>query len=330
MKINSCLVTGATGFLGKELVSRLRSHGVSITALLKRAVDGPWDRLIVADLSSVLDLDLELKGIDCVFHLAGLAHDTNNSVDEKLYRRVNSEATLELARIAASNGVRNFIYVSSVKAMGQSSAKILTEKSPAQPNDIYGCSKLKAEIDLLELAKSTAMSITILRPSLIYGCGVKGNLLNMLKGIDKGWFPPLPHSQYTKSMVSIDDVVDAMLLAVAKPDAAGKIYILSDGQQYSARTIYNAYRNALGLQERRWSLPMWLFRVAAIIGEGMSQLGLSIPFNQQAWQKLFGSAEYSAEKIQMELGWRPEHTFNSVVPQIVEYYKNSLQSGCRR
>jgi nucleoside-diphosphate-sugar epimerase len=188
------------------------------------------------------------------------------------------------------------------------------------PTDNYGLSKKAAEDLVLSFGKNNnnRLSVSILQPALVYGPSVKGNLLSMLRLIQKGLFLPPPEVHNARSMVALADVITAMLLVVENPMANGKIYILTDEHHYSTKEIYDAMRNALGLSPIRWSFPFIVFKIMAHVGDWAERLlKRRLPFNSEVLEKFFGSAVYSSKRIREELGFQSQHTLFSDLSNIV-------------
>ena len=205
-------ISGATGFIGQRLVRAIDSN----VRLLSRKKQSDYDT-IVCDLQSENISDQALNNVNTVFHLAGFAHDLRDAskiVD--LYYKVNVDATVRLAKLAVKSNVKRFVFISSVKAGegGVSNIKCMNDSE-----GVYGKTKREAEIELLKIGKESGMHVSIIRPSLVYGPNVKGNLALMLSGIKKGWFPPLPETGNKRSMIHVDDLV-RVILFVADDDRA--------------------------------------------------------------------------------------------------------------
>ncbi|MDH5593921.1 MAG: NAD-dependent epimerase/dehydratase family protein, partial [Gammaproteobacteria bacterium] len=266
--------------------------------------------------------------VDTVFHLAGYAHDISTSKDvDGLYYSLNVDATIELATIAAKKNIKRFVFVSSVKAGGSaSSGTCISEDDDEEPDGIYGRTKREAELKLLEIGEKYGMHVAILRPALIYGEGMKGNLKTMLEGVDKGWFPPLPDVHNRRSMVYIDDVIRILLSLAEHDQANGHIYILTDGQVYTTRDIYEMMSKALGKTLPRWNLPEIVLKFGARIGDLVCDYsGRNFPLNSHSLEKLFGSSWYCSDKIKRELGYNTTYTFKDALPKIVEQYRNEIR-----
>ncbi len=224
-------------------------------------------KTIVCDLERESIPLLALESIDTVFHLAGFSHDMRDAskiID--LYYKVNVDATVQLAELAVKNGVKRFIFVSSVKAGGISiPKKCINENDQSDPEGIYGKTKREAELKLLEIGKESGMHVSIIRPSLVYGPNVKGNLQLMLSGVRAGWFPPLPETGNRRSMIHVDDLVRAILLVTEDKRANGEIFIATDGTPHSSRGIYNAMCDVIGKSIPKWSVPKFLFDEVSLI-----------------------------------------------------------------
>lgn len=317
---SSCLVTGAAGFIGIPLCIYLREHGMRVRALLRRKSDGPWDESGLCELGrDTLPGDL-LRGIDCVFHLAGAVHAVDESSgDDRWFRTVNVEGTRSLLDAAISNQVKCFVYFSSVKAMGDPHEHCIDETWQALPDSPYGRSKKEAETQVLDAGRRSGMHVCVLRPALVYGPQVKGNLYRMIEAIRTHRFPPLPDTGNRRSMVSVDDLVDAAWRAANNPVANGQTYIVSDDQPYSTRQLYEWICLGLGRDIPRWTLPVWPLHLAAHAGDALQRFThRAMPFNSHVFQRLTGSACYVADKLRNDLDWRSGSNLQSILPRLVK------------
>ena len=291
-------VTGASGFVGQKLVSAIDTKKNSLRVLSRGNLSGI--ETVVCDLQSKDMPDDALKGINTVFHLAGIAHDSTKQ--DSQYHAVNVRATVKLAELAAISGVERFVFVSSVKAGGNLlTGSCMTESDQGKPEGIYGRTKREAELKLLAIGRQSGMHVSIVRSSLVYGPSMKGNLHAMLLGIEKGWFPPLPMIENRRSMVHVDDLVRAILL-VAKDDRTnGEIFIVTDGVPHSSREIYEIMCKLLGRSIPKWYVPKFIFNFAAFFS-------LSL---RQKVNKLFEDDYYSSEKIQ-SIGFKPQRSLKEM------------------
>lgn len=312
------LVTGAYGFIGQQLCLALRQRGVKVRTLGHRPATD-HDDVFKMDLITD-DCPAELcKGIDTVFHLAGKAHAlAERANDEWEYRQINVEGTRKLLQAGKQAGVKRFIFLSSVKAVGEADKQPMDETLDVPADTPYGQSKYAAE--QLVLHGHYVPHPVVIRPCMVYGNSDKGNLPRMVKAIKRGFFPPLPEFQNRRSMVHVQDVVRAAILAAEKPQAAGQIYIVTDGHYYSTRQIYDWVREGLGKTPVKWEIPRTLLEGIAKLGDAIGRLiGRRFLFDSTALQKLSGSAWYASAKIERELGFKPQYTLPQSLPDIIRF-----------
>jgi nucleoside-diphosphate-sugar epimerase len=306
----AALVTGATGFIGRRLCQRLQRLGAPVTAVGRHRCDGPWDRFIELDLVRQPVPDAVLAGIGTVYHLAGKSHAPDEAGDAASHAPVIVEATRQLLEACARARVPRFIYVSSVKAMGEGNPRGLPpmpidEDWPHTPQGPYGRAKLEAE----QCVRAAGLRHTVvLRPVMVFGPGANGNLSRMVEAVRRGRFPPLRDNGNRRSMIHVDDVVEFLIRAAQRPLAAGRTYILAGPESPSTRQLYGAIRAALGLPPQRWSIPPGLLCAAAVGGSLLGALlRRRLPFDRDSLRKLTGSAWYTAARAERELAWTPRH-----------------------
>ncbi|HLP07195.1 MAG TPA: NAD-dependent epimerase/dehydratase family protein [Opitutaceae bacterium] len=192
----------------------------------------------------------------------------------------------------------------------------LDELCPFPPDTPYGQSKRAAEKIVLE--GGYVPHPVVLRPCLVYGPAPKGNLDKMIDAVKRGRFPPLPEVGNKRSMVHIDDVIAAALLAAEHPAAKGQVFIAADNEPFSTRQLFEWICRAAGKRVPGWSVPLWLLRLLGCVGDRIGKLrGRRFVFDSDALAKLTGSAWYTSAKLQRELGWRPKHTLRATMPEIV-------------
>lgn len=309
------LVTGVTGFIGRRLVTALQERAARVRVLIRSMGSTPpdWERVesVVGDLADSASLTRACAGIDTVIHAAGFAHADAGSIPEVAARHwaINAEGTFRLLDAAVTAKVQRFIFLSSVKAVGEPESPWVDERWNAPPETAYGQAKRAAEERVLAVGRSTGMHVVNLRPALVYGPGMKGNLPRLIDAVRRGRLPPLPETGNRRSLVHVDDVVQAALLAAALPAAVGHTYFVTDGQPYSGRELYLLIRRMLGLTEPRWTLPAPILYGMAGLADGL--LGLAGRRNRPVWTALnqvLGGAGYDSTSIQRELGYRPEWT----------------------
>lgn len=325
-QLGRVLVTGGTGFVGGHLLPRLRAEGVTVRVLSRRAapVETPFD-WVRGDLTARESLLPAVAGVDTVLHLGGYAHAMSRPDPAELerHRRTNLEGTSTLVQAAAEAGARRFVLVSSVKAAGEDPQQCIDEDDARLPRDPYGAVKRLAEERVLATAGASGMAACVLRPALVYGPGVKGNLAAMMTAIARGRFPPVPETGNVRSMVDVRDLVEAILAAAVRPEAAGGTFILTDGEAYSTRRIYLAMCAALGRRPPPWTLPAGLLRLLGRLGDaGEALFGRDLPIDSTRVRRLLESACYRSVRAEAGLGFRPRHRLEDALPEMVAALRN--------
>jgi nucleoside-diphosphate-sugar epimerase len=312
------LVTGANGFIGRRMLGALQSRGIR-TIGLDRTANPAVVEWITADI--VCDAPIVLpNGIDTIIHLAGKAHALSEvAQDESEYFRINTEGTRNILEAAKRANVRAVVLFSTIKAMadppaGQDGA--IDESWPVLSNSAYGQSKRAAEA--LVLDGGYVPHPVVLRPCLVYGPSPKGNLEKMITAVRRKRFPPFPEVKNKRSMVHVDDLISAALLAPFNPAAAGQTYIVADDESFSTRELFEWICGASGIRVPRWTMPIGILQIMGYVGDTIGKLrGRRFVFDSDALAKLTGSAWYSSAKLQRELGWRPQHTLRESIPEIL-------------
>ena len=323
--LQHCLVTGATGFIGRALCRRLKEQGVRVRALARHADAGPWDEFVAADLAGERVPAAILDGVDTVFHLAGKAHALSElAADDGEYRRSHVGATRNLLGLLDAAAAPRLVFFSSVKAMGDDGEACMDERWDAEPSTPYGICKRECEQLVLDAGRDLPLHACVLRLPLVYGRGVKGNLWKMLDAIARGRFPPPPRVANKRSLVHVDDVAGAALQAALDARAAGRIYIVTDGEAYSTDEMYTLMRTALGKPAPGWRVPAAGLRVLAFAGDVIGRArGRRFVFDSDAYHKLLGSAWYSSASIERDIGFRPTRTLRDGVVEMVEDYRGA-------
>ena len=235
-----------------------------------------------------------------------------NAVDALAeFRKVNVEGTLRLAQCAAESGVKRFIFISSIKVNGESTLPGQPFKADDHPNpqDPYGVSKYEAEEALKRLGHDTGMEVVIIRPSLVYGPGVKANFLSMLSWLNKGFPLPLGSIRNQRSLVAIENLVSLIVTCIDHPSAANQTFLASDGEDLSTTQILRCLSKALGKPARLWPLPEVLLNLVA------SALG-----KQAVAQRICGSLQVDISKNRELLGWTPPINMDKAMRQTAGHY----------
>ncbi|MFW8601978.1 UDP-glucose 4-epimerase family protein [Desulfobacterota bacterium M19] len=308
------MVTGANGFVGKSLCASLRMRGGEVRATMRHSAsfttDKGLDQVAVGDINSETSWNKVLAEVNCVIHLAARVHVMADKACDPLaeFRRVNRDGTVHLAEQAAQNGVRRFIYLSSIKVNGEETLdEPFTADDKPDPLDPYGISKAEAEEELLALAARTGMEIVIIRPPLVYGPKVKANFFKMMQVIAKGIPLPLGAIQNKRSLVFLDNLVDLIITCMDHPAAANQVFLVSDGEDLSTPELLKRLGSSLGKPARLLPVPQTVLEFSLkILGKG------------DIAQRLCGSLQVDISKARDLLGWQPPVSVDEGLLRTVE------------
>lgn len=284
-------LTGATGFVGRHLLADLRAHGHRVRVLLRRPSDGApeADSAVIGDLARPVNMARALEGVDAVVHSAGIAHAMSGRPDDD-YRAVNTEATVALARAAERAGVRRFVFLSSVRAQtGPTAEGVVDEGRAPAPTDAYGRSKLAAEEGLATLGVDWAA----LRPVLVYGPGVKGNMASLVHLAATPW--PLPFGAFRarRSLLAVENLAGAVRTVIAAEGPLRRPFLVGDDDAPTLPEMITALRRGLGRGPGLVPVPAALVAAAArAAGRG------------EIVDRLAGGLVVDASALK-RLGWRP-------------------------
>ncbi|AXF07078.1 NAD-dependent dehydratase [Paraburkholderia graminis] len=311
------LVTGANGFVGKAVCKALLQRGDSVTGLVRRAETGePGVREWCFDAADFENLEARWPAdlsCDAVIHLAARVHMMRDTTADPLaaYRATNVTGALRVAGAARRAGARRFVFVSSIKAVAESSAGWpIAETDQPAPTDPYGISKLEAERALIDYGARSGMEIVIVRPPLVYGPGVRANFLQLMSAIARGIPLPLGAIDARRSLVFVDNLADALVHCTTDPRAAGQTFNVTDGRDLSVAELARALATQLHAPARLVRVPVAVLRLAGRI------TGRSAPID-----RLIGELRLDSSHICERLGWYPPHTVEHGLLETAAWYR---------
>ena len=267
------LVTGASGFIGHVLIPRLIKSGHEVVATSRNANSKPTGATshTIAELGPDTDWSDALSDVEAVIHLAARVHVMSDNSSDPLaeYRRINAEGTAKLAKDAAKAGVRHFIFMSTIKVNGETSGLVpFNAHDIPAPKEPYAIAKLEAEEVLLKTVRNSSMRATIIRPPLVYGPGVKGHFVSLLKICGKGWPLPINCIDNRRSIIYVGNLVDMVHRLIQTPPSTTGVYLCRDPQDVSTPELFQKVSAALGVKPLIIPFPLSLLRLsAAIIGK---------------------------------------------------------------
>jgi len=308
------LVTGATGFIGSALIEYLADIPYfSVVGMVRSIKDIPINTSVefrLGEIGSINKTGINLSDIDVIIHTAGRAHIMNdnsaNPIEE--FRRVNTSGTLDLARFAADLRVKRFVFLSSIKVNGESTelGVPFSVNSMEDPRDAYGVSKYEAEIGLLEISRETGLEVTIIRPPLVYGPGVKGNFNTLIKVLSLR--TPLPLASVRnnrRSMVGLDNLLSMIAICARHPKAANQTFLISDKTDLSTYSLLRLLGASIGKPAVLFKFPVVMLALIAKLFSietkaqriiGTLQVDISHTCSQLGWEPPF-SVEHGLEKL---------------------------------
>lgn len=289
------LITGFNGFVGSHLTPLLQSKGIEV-------VTGSGD---LSEISSWKHL---LIGCDAVIHLAARVHQMHEKLEDPFleYKRINTDATLELAKAALEFGCHRFIFLSSVKVNGEGKDTPYRENDPCDPTDPYGKSKFLAECALEELSKKSDLKVRVIRPPLIYGKGVKANFLSLIRLVEKGLPLPFKGIKNKRSFLLVDNLCSFIHhLLINNSVHNYELFLLSDGEDLSTHELVTKVSKALGKPSRSFYFP------SLLIKWGLTVIGM-----KRFYDRLGGNLTVDSSKARAK--WTPPYSVEAGLKRMFE------------
>ena len=323
------LVTGASGFVGSATCAWLVAQGLEVAGAVRQLPARPLagvDYRIVGGLDAGTDWRAALAGVGGVIHCAARVHVMRETADDPLaaFRSANVAGSERLARQAVAAGVKRLVFISSIKVNGEETAPApplprgerggFREVDAPAPQDPYGQTKWEAEIMLARVAQETGLEVVIVRPPLVYGPGVKGNLARLLSWVEHGVPLPLAGIRNARSLIGIDNFASALHACLTHPAAAGRTYLVRDGEDISTPELVRRLGHHLGKPARLFALPASLLAgLAGLVGRRADV------------QRLTGSLIVDDSRIRRELGWIPPRTLDEGLAQMARAWLDNAR-----
>jgi nucleoside-diphosphate-sugar epimerase len=311
------LITGATGFVGRALFKNLKFKKKYLAHLTTRTNQEELfeggKAFNIGEIDSNTNWMDALDGVDCIVHCAARTHMMENKQSDSLYayRRINVDGTRNLAKQAAGIGIKRFIFLSSIKVNGEGTIALKSFKynDISQPEDAYGISKWEAEQALLEISKQTGLEVVIIRPPLVYGEGVKGNFLRLLDLVYKQMPLPFAKINNLRSFIGLDNLIDLIICCIDHPKAAGKNFLVSDGEDLSTPDLIMKLSKLMDKSPRLFQFPQLIIQLTARLVGKSSEV-----------KRLLESLRIDNSYTREILGWSPVLSLDESLKKTVRWY----------
>ena len=316
------LLTGATGFVGYALYRELRFRKLNLACVFRKPLDESryhtefkyCRRFVSGDIDANTQWYSCLKDVQQVVHLAGLAHvpEKTGTDGHRQFFTVNHKGTRNLAVQAARQGVKRFVFMSSILVNGSASPSgPFCETDRANPQNAYAAAKFEAEKSLEKIGADTGMDVVILRPPLVYGPGVKANFLKLLDLVYTGVPMPFGAVSNRRSFVGLKNLVDAVCLCLEHEKAGNQTFVVSDDEDLSTPQLVSTIAAAMDRPLRLFSVP-----------EKFMKTGLSFLGQENIYNRLWGTLQVDSSKIRTRLGWEPQVPVDQGLGDTVHWYLN--------
>jgi nucleoside-diphosphate-sugar epimerase len=323
------LITGAAGFVGRALFRELLSRKYPLTCVFRKLSRETQKTIefngcrqfVVENIDGTTRWSTHLTDVDQIVHLAGQAHVPYNISKQETNRFfwVNHEGTRNLAAQAARQGVKRFVFMSSILVNGsQSPLAPFCETDRANPQNAYAAAKYEAEKSLEKIGAETGMEVVILRPPLVYGPGVKANFLKLMNLVYAGIPMPLGEISNRRSFIGLKNLVDAVCLCIEHEKAGNQTFLVSDGEDLSTSQLITTIAVAMGRPCRLFAMPDKFVRT-----------GLSLLGRKNVYGQLWGTLQVDSSKIRSRLGWHPPVPMDRGIAETAHWYLNNRQRHTR-
>ena len=309
------LITGANGFIGNSLYKTLVKAGRLCIGTVRsknlKSSNVNIEYIPIDNIGLTTNWKIALKGVDCIIHCAGRAHimkkiDAN---EKKILNSVNVDGTKQLAKQASELGVKRLVFLSSIKVNGEvtQEKEIFRYNDLPNPKDAYAKSKLEAEKVLWKVSGELGLEIVIVRLPLVYGFDVRGNLARLIKLIKSNVFLPLSLVKNQRSMIGIDNLVDLLNHCIDNPNASGKTFLASDGEDLSTPELIKLIASSMERKANLFPLPIFMLKfLGSVFGK------------REEINRLVGSLKIDSTNTKEILDWTPSVSVEEGIRRMVQ------------
>lgn len=311
-------VTGANGFVGAALCRSAGEAGSEVVRIVRRTGTNETQTKVVGEIDGRTDWRNVLRGVDAVVHLAARVHVMRETAADPLmaFRATNVVGTRRLAEAAAAAGVRRLILVSTIKVLGEAmAARPFVPDDPPAPADPYSQSKLEAEAAVREVSERAGLEVVIVRPPLVHGPGVGGNLRRLMSLIRMGVPLPFGGVRNRRSLVGVENLSALLLHAAIVPQAAGQTLLVADQPPLSTPALVRLIAARMGRPPRLWSVPAGLLRGLGRLTGRAAEV-----------ERLVDSLEVDDRQSRDLLGWSPRLTLEEGIGAMVDAFQGEQTS----
>jgi len=307
------MITGSNGFVGKHLCDYLKKKGINVIKVSRSKIN---DKKINLDFSNHIDWTGSLLNVKCIIHTAAKVHILKKEHKrlEDEYDKINYFGSINLAKQAAKQGVKRFIYLSTAKVGGEDTklGYPMTEETRGLVNDPYSNSKLKTEKELFNISKNSEMEVVVIRPPLVYGPNVKANFYSMIKWLNRGIPLPFDNINNKRSLIFIENLSNFIYLSIDSEKAKNQIFLVSDDEDISTSNLLKKISIKLNIKNRLFYLPSRLMFIL-----------LSILGRQNIYKRLYGSLQLDISKAKNLMNWKPIISMSDGLDETISYFKKN-------
>jgi UDP-glucose 4-epimerase len=320
--VSKIAVTGATGFVGGHLVQELLSQGHTVRSLVRRKGTAPsgTEEIALGDFTQNPDWRAALEGQDAVICLAARVHVMKETLSDPIaaYRKTNVRVTESIANAAVETGVPRLVFLSSIKVNGErtSPGQPFSANDAPRPEDPYGVSKWEAEQVLNHFHRATGLEVVIVRSPLVYGPGVGGNFLRLLRLVDSGIPLPFGSADNKRAMISVDNLSDALITASMMDAVGTSVLLVKDHESLSTAQLLRSLAEEFDKPSRLFRFP------APLLSFALRSLG-----KRNVAERLLGSLDVEISSQPQGFSWRPSYSTQETLKNTVDWYRQHIRES---